>query len=365
MEENEIGNPWEFSKSIQVMSLIPSKITSDPLFSCVIAFCILVLLYFPHGFSLKIILSPILIITASILISLLRLGAVRNFQPDNRGNFSKTEETGFSDQESKKIQSFSKSEEIKCSDEEPNSKRIQSFSKSEETVFSDQELEKIQSFSEAAETEFSNEKSKKIQSFSKTEEREFSGEEPNSRKIHFFNETEETEFFDEEPRKIQFSSEAEETEFWEEGRNWVKNLDEAEETEIPDEEFERKSEFKQSFDFDPNPNFEPDFVEWNVSAPLDVIYEEEEEEKDENCLRRVIERNPVFSMYCSESDSDSSSEGGFPATWDKVTPGKMGFRWEEEDKDELIEIALGTKGLDFHGEEDNLIEIDISSSQKV
>ncbi|KAK5803271.1 hypothetical protein PVK06_030916 [Gossypium arboreum] len=80
-------------------------------------------------------------------------------------------------------------------------------------------------------------------------------------------------------------------------------------------------------------SFEEKFVEWDVRAPLEVIYEDYE---GVEALDRGIEREWV------------SSE-------------KRCCRWEEEEEEEedregLIEIAL-----DFHGEEDNLIEIDISS----
>ncbi|CAL9226290.1 unnamed protein product [Arabidopsis halleri] len=123
-----------------------------------------------------------------------------------------------------------------------------------------------------------------------------------------------------------------------------------------------------------------DFVEWNLRAPLEVIHEEaygEEEdpnEKDPTRFRK-IERFPSLSLCYpesdSESDSASSSEFNFPEN--------MGFRWEEEEEDDggiggegLIEIKLDRSHnskmmmskwkqteIDFHGEEDGLIEIDL------
>ncbi|ESQ55226.1 hypothetical protein EUTSA_v10026096mg [Eutrema salsugineum] len=133
----------------------------------------------------------------------------------------------------------------------------------------------------------------------------------------------------------------------------------------------------------------PDFVEWDFRAPLEVIHEEdddddddEEEEENPSVTRlREIERFPSLSLCYpesdSESDSDSSSEFNFPEIGNWISPEKVGFRWEEEDgdgigDDGLIEIKLGEYNrshekmskrdqteLDFHAEEDGLIEIDL------
>lgn len=103
------------------------------------------------------------------------------------------------------------------------------------------------------------------------------------------------------------------------------------------------------------------FVEWNVRAPLEVIYEayegEEEEEgeyteekRDEEL--RVIERYASLSMYYPETDTDSSSDGD--------SPEKVCFRWDDEDREELIEIELDCK-RNSEVEEENLIEIDLLS----
>ena len=113
------------------------------------------------------------------------------------------------------------------------------------------------------------------------------------------------------------------------------------------------------------------FVEWNVRAPLDVIYEEYEDEeklddpnvKEEN-WNMGDSKYPSLSRYYPESDSDSSSEGEFPAKEDWDSPEE----WEEEDREGLIEIALdGSKmmkrDLEFQYEEENLIEIDISPTR--
>ncbi|KAA8515378.1 hypothetical protein F0562_019011 [Nyssa sinensis] len=136
---------------------------------------------------------------------------------------------------------------------------------------------------------------------------------------------------------------------------------------------ESKTETGLGFDLDPFPFYADSFVEWNVGAPLEVIYEEYEgEDHEENDdvpnekeeMRVVgLERYPSLSLYYPESDSDDSSEGEFPAIegWD--SPESMRFRWDEEDRDGLIEIALDgkrTSEVMFRVDEDNLIEIDIS-----
>ncbi|GLT83044.1 hypothetical protein SLE2022_013570 [Rubroshorea leprosula] len=217
------------------MSIILSRITSHPLFSSIVTFYILVILYVPHGLLLKILLSPVFIITGTLLISLLRLGAIQKSQTERKEKISIAEETEFPQEESK----------------------------------------------------------------------------------------------------------------------WV--------------ECKRgpESEIKLRFDFDLNPSFKERFVEWDVGAPLEVIYEENEREEEDEANKNDscwnTDRYPLLSLYYSESDTDSSSETDFLASWDWGSPEKMGCMWEEEDKDGLIEIALEKKDLDFHGEEENLIEIDISS----
>ncbi|XWS18298.1 hypothetical protein CRYUN_Cryun32bG0031900 [Craigia yunnanensis] len=112
-------------------------------------------------------------------------------------------------------------------------------------------------------------------------------------------------------------------------------------------------------------SFEETFVEWDVRAPLEVIYEEYEgDDPNDNdpYTTRVFERNLSLSLYYPESDSDSSSsETDFLAIGEWVSSEKICYKWEEEDREGLIEIALDTRDLDLQGEEENLIEIDISS----
>lgn len=105
---------------------------------------------------------------------------------------------------------------------------------------------------------------------------------------------------------------------------------------------------------------------------MEVIYEDyEEEEEDEGENRdkefpepgvapriESIERYPSLSLYYPETDSDCSSV-------DEME--NVCFMWDEEDedRDELIEIALDNKKkpsqfFESEPEEDNLIEIHIS-----
>ncbi|KAL9329277.1 hypothetical protein ACSQ67_004280 [Phaseolus vulgaris] len=119
--------------------------------------------------------------------------------------------------------------------------------------------------------------------------------------------------------------------------------------------------------------FEPSscFMEWNVKAPLDVIYEEYgegEEAGDDANENTGIVRYPSLSRFYPESDSDSESESDFPAIGDWDSPEEVGWgEEEEEDREGLIEIALDgfrrKRGMEFHFEEENLIEIDISPSR--
>lgn len=122
-------------------------------------------------------------------------------------------------------------------------------------------------------------------------------------------------------------------------------------------------------------------LEWNMKAPLEIIYEAyegEEEEDEENYENNIVsndkqivgcERYPSLSMYYPESDTDSSSDGDFPMDANWETRDSVFFKWEEEedDREELIEISLdryGKTSIEFcHNDEDNLIEIDISTTR--
>lgn len=131
--------------------------------------------------------------------------------------------------------------------------------------------------------------------------------------------------------------------------------------------------------FGPNPCFENSFVEWNVRAPLEVIYEAcEGEDDDEENVKDPDNKGPFcvdkyasLSLYYPETDSDTSSDGcDFLAFPDQGSPESVCYRWEDEDREGLIEIALDNNNnrnkkkerLDFE-EENNLIEIDISPAR--
>lgn len=116
-------------------------------------------------------------------------------------------------------------------------------------------------------------------------------------------------------------------------------------------------------DLGPGPFCDGFFCEWDVRAPLEVIYEEFEEDCDGDGSREEsatkaaseIQRYASLSLFYPESDGDGSSEdyGGEEAC----------FRLQKEEEDDdwegLIEIALG--GDDVF-EEDNLIDIDVAGA---
>ncbi|XP_051125853.1 uncharacterized protein LOC127247853 [Andrographis paniculata] len=118
------------------------------------------------------------------------------------------------------------------------------------------------------------------------------------------------------------------------------------------------------------PDPEP-FVEWDVRAPLEVIYEEYDEgddgdaEETRESERNIIQKYATLSLFFPESDGDSSSEGDFPESGYSYSPESGCFRWEKEDDEAaegLIEIELdGKSRMDGDvADEENLIEIDLS-----
>ncbi|OWM77535.1 hypothetical protein CDL15_Pgr016933 [Punica granatum] len=145
----------------------------------------------------------------------------------------------------------------------------------------------------------------------------------------------------------------------------------------------------------PGKEIEVPFIGWDLKAPLEVIYEEYEGEGEDDldqvsdlnrgCGERGevqftrIERWPSLSQYYPESDSDSDSDaswaGEFPTIGDWVLPEEeFGFGCADPERDGLIEIQLDRhhagaekkcENLDFHGEEENLIEIDISPPVRI
>lgn len=286
MEGNSIPNPKELRISVLILPLccftvnmsfpvdsfsnLLSPISSSPLFSSIVSFYTLIILYFPHLF-LRIAFSPVLILTGILLFTLLRLGAAQRLL----------------------------------------------------------ENEKFTDYTLHVQTDPPEESKSKSQS----------------------------------------------------------QISEPEITEQVTCRSETESEPKADHP-DPITCFEVSFsfVEWNVRAPLEVIYEEregeeaEEDRKDDysdpNPTRQFgLERSSSLSLYYPESDSDDSSEasdlGDFPVIGEWSSPESAGLAWEEEDRDGLIEIALdhGDKkcsgsdlDLGFHVEEENLIEIDIDIS---
>ncbi|OAY24727.1 uncharacterized protein LOC110605489 [Manihot esculenta] len=243
---------------IEIMSAISSEtvshFSSNPLFSCIITLYTLIVIYFPC--ALKIYLSPVLILTAVLLLFLLRLGAIQRLQnrnPDRNENEQNTE--------------------------------------------------------------------------SKENNRDGVLDEP-----------EKSGFFDKVDKWVAFQGET-------------------------------------GIGPNPEPDFEGSFVEWDVKAPLEVIYEayegEEDELEDDNERHQnseptwsaTLERYPSLSMYYPETDSETSSDGGFSASGEWDSPESVCFRWEDEDRAGLlIEIALDSNskkhwGPGFQVEEDNLIEI--------
>lgn len=84
-----------------------------------------------------------------------------------------------------------------------------------------------------------------------------------------------------------------------------------------------------------------------------------EEKRDEEL--RVIEKYASLSMYYPETDTDtdSSSGGDSPVIGNWDSPENVCFQWDDEDREELIEIELDCK-RNSEFEEENLIEIDLS-----
>ncbi|CAH1420318.1 unnamed protein product [Lactuca virosa] len=99
------------------------------------------------------------------------------------------------------------------------------------------------------------------------------------------------------------------------------------------------------------------FLEWNMRAPLEIIYEAyegEEDDEDSNENHEVsndkhdvgYERYPSLLMYYPDSETDSSSDGDFPMNEKWETHESVFFKWEdeEEEREELIEISLDHYG---------------------
>jgi hypothetical protein len=255
---------------VESFSNLLSPISSSPLFSSIVSFYTLILLYFPNLF-LRIVFSPVIIITGILLFTLLRLGA--------------TQSQRFLENEVKDNMWRGQPDPAEAINESKENRESQSKSKSK-------------------------------------------------------------------------MSEPEQMDLFEENSTWV----------ICRSETQSDSE---TGCYDSITCFEDSFVEWNVRAPLEIIYEEyegeeAEEDPDPKWTRDSgIERYPSLSLYYPESDSDDSSDCEFASIGEWCSPESTCFTWDEEDRESLIEIALDhgdKRDLDsgFHVEEENLIEIDIS-----
>ncbi|KAL9670904.1 hypothetical protein QQ045_008465 [Rhodiola kirilowii] len=103
------------------------------------------------------------------------------------------------------------------------------------------------------------------------------------------------------------------------------------------------------------------FLEWDVGAPLEVIYEEEDpenEDEESNNNNTCLQRHTSLSRYFPESDSDTSSSDEYP-DWD--SPGRINCcNWDEDDTNGLIEISLDSKKYSDFEQDDSMFEIDIS-----
>ncbi|XP_022870103.1 uncharacterized protein LOC111389413 [Olea europaea var. sylvestris] len=134
---------------------------------------------------------------------------------------------------------------------------------------------------------------------------------------------------------------------------------------------ESRSDPKQNLNLGPSVLAEC-FVEWDVRAPLEVIHEEYEGEEEGNegfweekreAQMAVIEKHASLLLYYRESDTDTSSEGDFLTIEDRESSENLCFRWEEDDKEGLIEIELNGKNNNSEVDEENLIEIDLFPSR--
>ncbi|GAB2231015.1 hypothetical protein Droror1_Dr00027301 [Drosera rotundifolia] len=105
------------------------------------------------------------------------------------------------------------------------------------------------------------------------------------------------------------------------------------------------------------------FIQWDVTAPLEVIYEGKEGENDgvskkEEMIPEVsIVRYPSLWRYYPETDSDNEEYGieiEFSVT------GGWRFRWqdEEEKDDGLIKIEFDCEGKRVEVEDEGFIDIE-------
>jgi ABC-type bacteriocin/lantibiotic exporter with double-glycine peptidase domain len=67
-----------------------SVASSNPLFSCIVSLCSLILIYLPYSFF-KIIFSPVLILTGILFLIILRFGSIQRFNSEKKENLGESE----------------------------------------------------------------------------------------------------------------------------------------------------------------------------------------------------------------------------------------------------------------------------------
>ncbi|XP_031480718.1 uncharacterized protein LOC116250880 [Nymphaea colorata] len=302
------------------MGSMLSSPNSNPLISIFVCFHLLVLLYAPHLF-LRLLFSPVLICTGVLLAGILHLGATK-----------KQKQLESTTARQKQIESTTKKQELL-----------------ESTTQKQKQLESPKSAVEIEDKECEKEEAREDRECEKEEARE-------DRECEKEEARQDRECEKEEARQDR----------------------EFEKEDAPEErEYEKEEEREPEVVYQQERRFSDIFVEWHRRAPLEVIYEDSEGEKDEEAGDRP-ERPPAarerveacsLSLCYPDSDSDSSSDDGFPVIDEWEHPENRYFRWEEEKDDGLIEIPIFLGGDRcrsegrgpgfFPADEDNLIEIDL------
>lgn len=302
----------------------------SPLFSVIVSFYFLLLLYLPNLF-LYFIFSPVLISTAIILVTLFRFGSIpkekeKTFLPESEKSDEKLEDPN-------RVRTVPDLGPAKNEKDESSLKEIEkSDSKYEDT-------NRVRAVSDLALIQI-----EKGEIF--LQKCDPTDEESNwVRPVPGLGLTAQEE-------DATFPPEIGESDFKDDVPNWVASSDERE----------------TGMDFVQEVDLTDLFVGWDRGGPLEVIYEEYEGEEHDDPPRNVtdgdlryVDTDGMLSSAFYYTDSDSS-EGEFQVEfpeWD--LPENLYFRSEE--REGLIEIPLGGKRTGgFELEEENLIEINISSA---
>ncbi|XP_065877233.1 uncharacterized protein [Euphorbia lathyris] len=367
MEENEIQ--LEFNSFIALLIMTTSSSShsiSDPLFSCIITLYTLILIFYPS--ALKFFLSPVFILTSLLLLFLLRLGRLQNATGEHAGN------------RDNRVPNFNSSE--KPQPLAQIEKWVKPQIETEQNATGEHAGNRGPNFNSSENSQSSAQIEKWVQPQIKTE-KNVTGDVAGDRENRGpnFNSSENSQSSAQIEKWVEPQIETEQNvtgehagnrENRENRENRDPNFDSDEKTRSLTE-IDKWVESQIELGFQSSPlkqKFEHSFVEWNVRAPLEVIYEAyegEEEDDDQDYQFSKGYQIPSLSMYYPETDSDSSSDDGFPVTGGWDSPESVYLKWEEEDRDGmLIEIAFDSDngklppGSGFHFEEDNLIEIDIS-----